>query len=48
MENGKLSGLPDASTAAELFAQLSPEGQRAVLDTIRLKLTQKPEGRQSA
>ena len=41
MEAMKASGAPDSRAAAALFAQLSPEGQRAVLDSMRRKLAQK-------
>lgn len=48
METKKASGPPDSGAAAALFARFTPEGQRAVLDSMRGKLAQKPEGRESA
>ena len=48
METKKASSPNDSGAAAALFVRLSPEGQRAVLDSMRRKLAQKPEGRQSA
>lgn len=41
MEHTKASGPPDAGAAAALFVRLTPEGQRAVLDSMRRKLAQK-------
>lgn len=41
MENVKTGGPPDSGAAAALFDRLSPEGQRAVLDSMRRKLAQR-------